>query len=799
LTAAASYTNYSDPALALQNGLVSERLPNPWRVQYLSQESLDAYAGRYFLPAIPSPEAAFERLEQTNQDGGKGGKRTTWQTLREEFSAFAGAESLGDLRRNWRTLRLSHPAFVGRVVGIYSVAVRVQLSTYFREVAIRTPMPKGDPADHRQADGALQIQYNLTNASDDPRSEPADFVENSDEYRRLRGGEFVKQLLSRLFLIAAVQVPDMAMVDDWRRLGFVRRKEVAPHEAEGIAATSVQIETEREKYDGKSYRDYFYYLMNIEEFSDFVPYARRLALRTLDAAQRLIDMTGIFDTLHPESYVAYSPENFTAKLEQIYEILRSRADAPQNYVYDVTRAQEIQGRVSTAPFNQTDGAWLRYAANAGTIDEVRSLLFEVWSDEVGNGNPALHHGNLFTDLLRSLGVYLPEVSSRAYADDSRFQESDFVGPVFQLAISQHSEEFLPELLGMTLFLEWEVLSLAPVVRRRAYLGINPQFWQMHVAIDNATRGHGAMAKRAIELYLDRVLADGGPVAQQQHWGRIWRGFVAFASAGYELFQNLDSMSIEGESANHPENPADRIVRIIEGKKYFGNRNHLRSQLGVHRINDLFDQPGLFLEELANSAWVVPGDPDNSRLLSHLTTFEGPMYKVFSPSDLADWRDWILWLSKEGDTPRPKRHIRRADAMKILLVELRQLMIGSAGHRIYRVPFPPRMTLSRLFTSNDLDEIMRTLRDPDNGWVVPFRPAESVLIVDLLRPGRPMGAALDERFQHLFGQIGRMVVYEWILSGCRLPNEPLPPGQKYIKLERPPKRLFVQQYGMGAVH
>lgn len=49
---------------------------------------------------------------------------------------------------------------------------------------------------------------------------------------------------------------------------------------------------------------------------------------------------------------------------------------------------------------------------------------------------------------------------------------------------------------------------------------------------------------------------------------------------------------------------------------------------MHRINDLFDTPELFLEELAHSPWVVPGDPDNSRLINYLTTFQGRSKSVF---------------------------------------------------------------------------------------------------------------------------------------------------------------------------
>src|SRR5262249_2561554 len=161
--------------------------------------------------------------------------------------------------------------------------------------------------------------------------------------------------------------------------------------------------------------------------------------------------------------------------------------------------------------------------------EVNSLLFDIWSDETGNGNPALNHSNLYTALLQGLGIYLPDITSRAYADDPRFFDSAFTVPLFELVVSQFSEEFFPEILGMTLYLEWEVLSLVPGVQRWEAQSprIDAQFLRMHIGIDNAVDGHGAKAKRAVKLYLDHVLRESGEDEMRAQWKRIWTGYVAF--------------------------------------------------------------------------------------------------------------------------------------------------------------------------------------------------------------------------------------------------------------------------------
>jgi hypothetical protein len=725
-----------------------------------------------------------------------------------------GARSLDDLRREWTRVRLMEPAAAAKLLGQY--AVKIGESIVEQVSAVLTQFPKGQPSPQ-------ELVESLSGASVGgiEGNHPEDFAANSDVFKSLRAAQMIKQCRELLYLRATTWASDMNMVDRWKHHGVVIEAARTVTSDDGTPVLGddgkpirvvAQVETERARYDGESFRDYFYYLMNIEEHPDFIPYSKDIAVSILNDAQRLIDTIGVSDTNHPESFIEYSPSSFGAKLEQIYEILRQQAFDAQGWRTSRTREEWIRRMLDTAPFNQTDGAWLRYVANAGPTDQVRAFLFEVWSDEVGNGDPALHHGNLFTTVLRGLGKNLPPINSRAYADNPEIHEVQFIGAVFQLAISLHSEDFFPELLGMTLFLEWEVLSLVPGIKGREFIGLDSQFWEMHVGIDNATNGHGAKARAAVELYLDQVTKEGGQQAAQREWQRIWRGFVAFASAGYDYFSNVapPNFDIDGQLDDvtldraHPPSPQDRVKDLILRKAHYGKLNHRDNRLGGHRLNDLFEEPDIFIAQLANSPWVVPGKPDESRLLNYLTTFDGPMYKVFDQRDLATWRDWIEWLGKEGDTDTPKRYVTKAESMLILLAELRELAIGSRGHHRYRLPDPgakgePTL-IAQYFERGDLKDLMRALRAPHNGWVVPCDPSSSPMLLDMARGNKPMGEALDQRRVPLGNQCGREVLIKWIEAGCPIPGEPAAPR---TELRLPPswdgKRLIVQQFGMGAVH
>jgi hypothetical protein len=757
-----------------------DRILSPWRCQFLLQSRLDRLAGRYFLPVVPDVGEAFD------DDG------AAFVEIAEKYRE--PALSLELLRSRWLIVRDANPKLAIAVTSAYLELAKKKLGAYLEEV-IRGPWETD------------KINAGFMSATADPQEFPDEFAEKSDAHLTLRAGEMRGRLFNYLFVQACEQQGDMAMVDGWRHLGVVRSRSVSSENGE--EAETVYVETEREGSSSMSYREHFYRLMNDEKFPEHNSTARTIAEEILSDAERLIDFKLNYDSSHPESFVPYTPETFREKLDEIYEILREGAEQEQQYVYKYTRDRLVASLVGNAPFNQVDGAWLRSAADAGPMTDVTALLFEIWSDEVGNGDPALHHGNLYTTLLRQLGVLLPAVNSREYAQHEALDESTFISPVFELAISKFTKDYLPEILGMTLYLEWEVLSLVPVIRTYDYFGIDSQFYRMHVGIDNASDGHGAKARDAVIAYLDRVLEDGGASAQHEQWRRIWTGFVAFATNGYDQFQSFEPtgdapLSLERIKGQMPRTPADEVAELIERKLPRGELNHMRKQLSVFRINDLFSDPKVFIDELANSPWVTPGQPDTSRLITHLTTFKGPMYKVFAGSELDIWKRWIEWLGKEGDTPKPKHFLSRSESMLLLISDMKSQMTASSGHKLYRAHVVTgkkreQMPLAEIFSSRSSVEIMEFLADPSNGYLIPYKPIKSALIVDLLRPGREMGRHLDRQFPALHNQVGRMIIYEWIAAGCPIPGKPLSTVKVATVTRRRERRLLTQQYGMGAVH
>ena len=69
-------------------------------------------------------------------------------------------------------------------------------------------------------------------------------------------------------------------------------------------------------------------------------------------------------------------------MEEIYDFYRNQAARMKPWELDEARADIVNDRVHSDPYNQNDGAWLRFIANTGTLDDVRGFLFDVWSDEL---------------------------------------------------------------------------------------------------------------------------------------------------------------------------------------------------------------------------------------------------------------------------------------------------------------------------------------------------------------------------------------------------------------------------------
>ncbi len=295
-----------------------------------------------------------------------------------------------------------------------------------------------------------------------------------------------------------------------------------------------------------SSRFLFYYFLNIENYPEALPLAKQMAEDCFADAKTYMEVD------HPESefpfactFFEYDHDTFEKKTIATWQFLMKTvlddwlAKGAPNKWYCKTKEHLKDFLIQEAPFHLTDGAWLRGSIPSGTITPTDAALVKVYFDELGNGTVNMNHCNVYDEVLKSLGVYLPHVTSRAFVEQEMFLDGPFISPTFPLAVSLFPRTFKPEIIGMTLWLELSSASLhAPQAKILERYSLSPLFSRLHTAIDNPVEGHSHMAKEAVRWYLDDIQSREGVNVMKEHWKRIWTGYVAYAiTGGYEIELN----------------------------------------------------------------------------------------------------------------------------------------------------------------------------------------------------------------------------------------------------------------------
>jgi hypothetical protein len=311
---------------------------------------------------------------------------------------------------------------------------------------------------------------------------------------------------------------------------------------------------------------------------------------------------------------------------------------------------------------------------------------------------------------------------------------------------QFTSSYYPEILGMTLQLEWTVVDLKPTRDLLRVFGLDPHYYVMHIGIDNAVNGHGQRAVEAVRLYLEQVRAGGGgEEAVQQQWRRIWNGFIAFGGLG-NFFSDLVDLITNKPSLR------DRLVAMIAAKGEYGKFNHDQHRLGPNLINEWFADPDAMLDALVKFGKLKPGDWEGSPM-AQLTSFAtGPMYQVFSEAELQLWADYTRSLAAPSPAPQP------TPALALPLTRNRY----GTGHGSRRRSVAAATIRGRLASARTADDADGTKHPV--AWWSPSRPG---CLCSASGPGQWLDYAGQSRYQPVHDPTRRFSN----TMGWALPNLP----------------------------
>jgi hypothetical protein len=625
---------------------------------------------------------------------------------------------------------------------------------------------------------------------------------------------------------------DNAMIHAWKDFGFIVPKK---YPREGPNAQDVYIEVDRSPYAAVTIRDAFYYLMNISSYEGFLPKAQRMIDGMLQEAWQNQEMM-MADADQVWKYFPFTQDAFDDRMQQIYDNYVRDNQSPEIYAQDLrqTRAQVVNGILQFGPFNQLDGAWLSHVTPDGPLSVINELLFHIRMDELGDGVVSQNHANVYTATMESVNLYLPDLHTRAYADYPALLDSAFTLAVFLLGIAQFNDLYFPELLGMTLELEWGSVQLPRTVNQFTAFGITPQYYTLHVGIDNASEGHGAIAKKAIEMYLDIVRQQSGEQAMQAIWKRIWNGYVAFGTLGT---LGADLAELPSPQNQGPSMLWNQMADMIASKAQYASLMHGDIRIGENRLNDWFEDPFGLMVALQEAGLIIPGNLNSP--MFHLMSFDGPMYKVFTEEQIDLWQRWVLSLPSTGGQPpakarNPKKTQKSArmvvyDNMRIVVDMLRARQAGATGHRAQLEgpdPAHPSQKITRpihwwfnlgaYLVGDDIpgqlqkadDALLAALSEPSNGWIVKGNVLQSPLVTSMATGYGDMAEAFRE---HAPGAVYDPSDYpdgitylaclvNWIQAYCPIGEEAQKKVAMAVAAEPAPEpRKRRHPWGMGKVH
>jgi hypothetical protein len=296
-----------------------------------------------------------------------------------------------------------------------------------------------------------------------------------------------------------------------------------PEPVRPLSSSATFRKRSERRYANCSVRELYHYLVNLEFFPDVLPVAERFASDRLERSMLTVK-TGD----RPIPSERYDPDALErwvhVKHREQVDSYRPLIGAPR-----ISRREFIESTVQLAPLILIDGGWLQGIASPALIHRtVGCMLFHVFYEEAGEGNPAQHHANIYRDLLTAMGEAAPPVDTKEFVNWPRLRDASFDVPTLWLSISSFPRHFLPEILGLNLAVELAGIG-GPYLEARdtlRHFGLPTLFVDVHNAADNVSVGHSAWALKAINAYMDEVAAREGPHNVDYHWHRVWSGVRA---------------------------------------------------------------------------------------------------------------------------------------------------------------------------------------------------------------------------------------------------------------------------------
>ncbi|KAL1645040.1 hypothetical protein SLS58_004111 [Diplodia intermedia] len=397
-------------------------------------------------------------------------------------------------------------------------------------------------------------------------------------------------------------------------------------------------------------QELYHKLHNLEDFPEVVSEANEVLVLLLSEG---LEWTQQSTNVDIRSIGEYTRETTSAfihgrnrdTLRRWQEYITRRKTGSRELLPDVPAARTWLRK--KAPSKLVDGAWLGYVHTATTpyaLRQTTKIAWQVFSEELGDGDNDRNHVHLYRRLLGTSGVEMPASHSRDFLEPHHGMTElhSWKSGVAQLLISLFPDEFLPEILGFNLHFEGLTLETMVLAKELEELKMDPSYFRLHITIDNAASGHTAMALAAVDSYMQHLSTSAGGAAVQAAWRRI--------QAGYVLSEYLS------EEASPSPSEAD-VTNVFLQKANVSQNMHCscRAKIEGRTLDEWLDPASFshrewqmsFLAALGRSrTWVRKGQSAQSKLVKELM-WGGKMFGSFTDLEIEVVKSWIDGLGRRA--------------------------------------------------------------------------------------------------------------------------------------------------------
>lgn len=265
-------------------------------------------------------------------------------------------------------------------------------------------------------------------------------------------------------------------------------------------------------------------------------------------------------------------------------------------------------------------------------------ILRIHAADVGSGAAGASRIHRYRELLREFSPSDAGEDPQRIGDDSSVCEGAFNFASMLVVLGHFPESFLPQILGINLYLRHCGLipMFAIIVDEQPSLA---RFLDLRSNPADSTQDLAALAETAVCEYLAQ--ADPSAMEGMRHgyqWAR-WQTETASTALLAVLERWLD--------------PREAARDLITRRRPDACQYHEKTQLNKVPMRPLLeaDDSLVFLDHLADSAYVRAGSPERSPLLTTLVSPRGKMFRIFSRDDIAVLERWIAGLPY-SDQPQP---------------------------------------------------------------------------------------------------------------------------------------------------